>query len=300
MKFYGIIFLILFANTSIAGEIAFTFDDGPTKDSALMTGVQRTEMLIKALNSASIPDALFFVKTNAIDTENEIRIRRYVESGYHLGNHSHSHMSANKILENDYMQDVYQAHLILKKYDNVLSFHRFPYLHYGSSKESIDNIQSLLSELDYKDGYVTIDNFDWYINDMLVKAKEDGKNIDYEKLGRIYVEIIWQAIMFYDEIARKSLGRSPRHVLLLHENDTSALFISKLAQHIREKGWKIISPQEAYNDPIAKQFPNVLFHNQGRVAALAHSKGMPTDQLRNPTENPEYLELLFEREQVFQ
>ena len=70
-------------------------------------------------------------------------------------------------------------------------------------------------------------------------------------------------------MAKEVLGRSPKHVLLLHENDLAALFIKDLIKHIRESGGKIISPAEAYKDPIADFIPNVLMNNQGRIAAIA-------------------------------
>jgi hypothetical protein len=41
-----------------------------------------------------------------------------------------------------------------------------------------------------------------------------------------------------------------------------ALFLGDLIQHLEDKGWKIISSEEAYTDPIAKEIPDVLFNNQ--------------------------------------
>ena len=82
-------------------------------------------------------------------------------------------------------------------------------------------------------------------------------------------------------------------MLLLHENDAAALFVGDLVEHLRNKGWKIISPQQAYKDPIAKNFPQVLFQKQGRVAAIANSKGFPESELRHPSENENYINQAF-------
>lgn len=89
----------------------------------------------------------------------------------------------------------------------------------------------------------------------------------------MYVDHIWESIQFYNNIALKNLGRSPKHVLLLHENDLAALFIDDLVKHLRTNGWKIITPEEAYTDPIAQIIPDVLLNGQGRVAAIAKEKG---------------------------
>jgi peptidoglycan/xylan/chitin deacetylase (PgdA/CDA1 family) len=285
--------IVLLSFFSEAREIALTFDDAPTPDSALMSGAERTDKLIAALKQAKVPDALIFVKAGYINSQSAIRLRQYVDAGFHLASHSFSHQSANQLSVDDYAVDAYKAHLALKPFANVLNFHRFPYLHYGKNLTEINQLQSLLGELGYKDGYVTVDNFDWYISALITKAAEEKKVIDYENARDFYVNSLYESIEFYDAIAQKTLKRSPRHVLLLHENDAAALFIGDLIQHLRNKGWKIISPQQAYKDPIAKKFPQVAFHKQGRVAAIANSKGAPEAELRHASENENYLNQAF-------
>lgn len=297
MKIVIVRFLILLSavisSICFAREISLTFDDAPTPDSVLMTGAERTQKLIAALKLADVPDALFFVKADYINPQTAGRLTQYADAGFHLASHSFTHQSANQLGVNAYAQDAYKAHLALKPFANVLNYHRFPFLHYGKDLAEINQLQNLLGELGYKDGYVTIDNFDWYISSLITKAAEEKKTINYEKARDFYVKSLYESIEFYDAIAKKSLKRSPRHVLLLHENDAAALFLGDLIQHLRSKGWKIISPQQAYKDPIAKSFPAVAFHKQGRVAAIANSKGVPEAELRHPSENENYLNQAF-------
>lgn len=284
---------LLIAPVLVAREIAFTFDDVPTPDSALMTGQERTKKLIDMLIAAKVPDALFFVKADYINSDTQKRLEQYAAAGFHLANHSYSHKSASELGTLDYPTDVYKAHLLLKSRNNFLPYHRFPYLHYGKDVAAIMSLQQLLTELGYKDGYVTIDNFDWYISSLLTKAAEEKKTIDYDKARKFYVEMLYESIEFYDAVAKESLGRSPQHVMLLHENDAAALFVGDLIAHLRNKGWKIISPQQAYQDPIARNFPNIVFHKQGRVAAIANSKGVPESELRHVSENAGYIDKAF-------
>lgn len=284
---------LLVTSVAYAREIALTFDDAPTPDSALMTGQERTKRLINALTAAKVPDALFFVKADYMNGDTNKRLNQYVGAGFHLANHSYSHKSASELGTLDYPADVYKAHLLLKPFENVLPYHRFPYLHYGKDLPAIISLQQSLTDLGYKDGYATVDNFDWYISSLLTKAAEEKKTIDYEKARKFYVNTLYDSIEFYDAIAQKSLGRSPQHVMLLHENDAAALFVGDLVAHLRAKGWKIISPQQAYQDPIARNFPNITFHKQGRVAAIANSKGVPESELRHPSENETYLKQAF-------
>ncbi len=293
------LWVVLCGPTS-AREIALTFDDAPLPDTSLMTGAERTDRLIRHLKDAKVPDALFFVTTSNITAQNSDRLHQYAKAGFHLANHSHSHTSANTAGPTDYLVDAYKAHVILKDYGNRLPFHRFPFLHYGADGAAFNKLQAGLGELGYRDGYVTVDNFDWAINAILVKAADEKRTIDYAKASALYVDTLVQSIEFFDAIAQKTLQRSPKHVLLLHENDAAALFLPDLIARLRTDGWTIISPQAAYTDPIAKLAPATMFHKQGKVAAIAASQGVPETSLRHPSENMEYLEALFRERKVFE
>ncbi|WP_370979541.1 polysaccharide deacetylase family protein [Agaribacterium sp. ZY112] len=299
-------FLTLFflhLNKVDAGEIALTFDDAPKPDSTLMTGQERTDLLINNLASVGVNEVWFLVTTQNINEQSRGRLKRYSDAGHKLANHSHSHRSANKTAVSTFLDDVQHAKSILSDFDSVQPFFRFPFLHYGNDAESITALQSGLQAMGYQNAYVTVDNYDWYIDSLLNKAKEQGRQIDWQAAERLYVDVLWQAIRFYDKLAIDTLGRSPRHVLLLHENDSAALFIPALVKRIEAEGWQIISPTKAYQDPIADSglvthLPSVLFHKQGRVAALAREAGRSIDELRAGNENMEALNALFDKYRV--
>lgn len=294
----GMVFLFIYPLPGATREIALTFDDAPMPDSSLMSADERTRKLIAALKSAQVRDAMFYVKADNLTADNTARLLQYTKAGYHLANHSFSHRSANDISADDYLADAYRAHLLIKDLPNFLTFHRFPFLHHGKDEKSIRYLQKELKQLGYRDGYVTVDNFDWYINSLINKAVEQNKTIDYDKARDFYVEHIIAGVEFYDAIAQRILKRSPRHLLLLHENDAAALFVDDLVAELRLRGWKIISPQKAYKDPIAGQIPHTTFYKQGRIAAIAASKGIPEIELRHISENIEYLDQTFKAKGV--
>ena len=76
-----------------------------------------------------------------------------------------------------------------------------------------------------------------------------------------------------EDIAQKTLGRSPKHILVVHENDLTAIMLDKLVAKIKSNGWKIITVEDAYTDPIAKVEPDTMQLGQGRVAAIAVADG---------------------------
>ena len=108
----------------------------------------------------------------------------------------------------------------------------------------------------------------------------------------LYLEVSWWTVR-QNNLSKDYLKRSPKHVLLLHENELAALFLGDLIEHVKSKGWKIISPEAAYKDSIANITKDLKFNKQGRVAALAHDKGADKKELRSKTENISYLDDLF-------
>jgi len=236
--------LLLLLNTIskvVAGEIAITFDDAPTVDSSFMSGAEKTAKIIEGLQAAKVERTLVFVSTQHVNNKSRTRLLSYLSHGYDLANHGHEHLSANKINLDEFKVDLNRADNILGEFEGELKYYRFPFLHYGATVESRQAIQSILKKKGYSMGYVTVDNYEWYLNAKLVEAHANKSDIDDEKMKQLYLKHIWDCIEFYDNIARSSLGRSPKHVLLLHENELAALYIRDVVEHIRSKGWKIIS-----------------------------------------------------------
>lgn len=291
--------LLLLTSGASAQEIALTFDDAPTADSPLLSGRARTDRIIRTLQKERV-QAAFFVLTNQINDISKERLDRYAKHGHMLANHSHSHRPIHEMGTLAYIADIHRADSILNTYGAYVKWFRYPFLDEGKTVEVRDSIRTALRELGLKNGYVTVDNYDWYLNHLAAEAKKENKTINLPGLRQTYIEHIYNSIRFYDEAARKHLGRSPKHVLLLHENDLTALFLGDLIAYLKKNGWKIISPQDAYRDPIAVDIPDVLFNGQGRVAAIARAKGTPARQLVQESEDEEYLDKLVKDRKIFE
>lgn len=297
----AIVYLILLISCNSFGqEIALTFDDAPRHDTAIFRGKERTQRLIEGLKKAIVPDVIFFVRTSNLNQRTKQYIESFIEAGHYIANHSHNHKSLHRVSVEPYIQDIKQAHHILKDYKNFLPLYRYPFLHEGRTRKSRDQVRLFLKDVGYRNGYVTVDNYDWYMDLLLQKAVKAKRKISYEKLKEVYIQVLWQCIQFYDEIAQKTIGRSPKHILLLHENDLAALYISDLVSYLRSQGWKIISAKEAFADPISTIVPDVLFNGNGRVAAIAKEKGLDKIKLVHESLNQDYLNRLFSKNEVFE
>ena len=300
MKVFTMLFLTscLFSHQSHSGEISLSFDDSPTNFGGYFSDLQRTKELAKQLKNVSVNEVVFFSNSVRLTAEGKERLEIYAQHGHIIANHSHGHLDLHEVGANKFIEDVKLAHKLLSPLANFVRWFRFPYLRNGNSRQQRSQVKQALDRMGYRHGYVTVDNYDWYMSRLFQNAARSGKKIHFDRLKRTYINNLWQTIVFYDDMAKAVLKRSPRHVLLLHENDLAALFVGDLVKHIRSKGWRVISPRRAYKDPIAKMNPDVNFA-QGlipRLAKAANYKG----SLAHRSESTFYIKGLFKKENVFE
>jgi peptidoglycan-N-acetylglucosamine deacetylase len=277
--------------------LALTFDDAPRESSAHLDGTTRAARLIAELSAAKVPQVAFFCNTERFDASGRARIESYAEAGHLIANHSHSHLDLHRVGAARFLEDMRVADETLRGIPNLRKWLRFPFLHEGKTIEERDSMRIALRQMEYFSAYVTMDNYDWYMDSLFQEAVRAGKTIDHEKLRNAYVDLLAESIEFYDGLAREQLGRSPRHVLLLHENDLAALFIGDLIARLRRDGWEIISPELAYADPIAAIEPDTLALGQGRIVAIAEQNGVRDSRSRWESEST--LKAEFDRRRIW-
>lgn len=262
-------------------RVALSFDDVPRQRGAFLTPDQRTEALIAALRRAGVKQAAFFLNPgNIFDDDDGVggarRIAAYVAAGHVIANHTWDHPHLNAMTAKAYLADIDRAAAWLKGRRGYRPWFRFPFLDEGGrDRAKRDAVRAGLAARHLKSGYVTIDGSDWNIDALATAAIKAGKPVDLKALRDLYVETLVQAADFYDGLAVKTLGRSPAHVMLLHETDLNALYIEDLAAALRADGWEIVTADQAYADPIANAAPDVPSANGTRIELMAWEKGLP-------------------------
>ncbi|HEU0133467.1 MAG TPA: polysaccharide deacetylase family protein [Allosphingosinicella sp.] len=286
IRLFLALLLLSFATSAFAAprpepkRIALSFDDVPRGPGGFLAPEQRTRRLISGLGAARVRQAVFFVTTGNLDKPDgqggEARIGRYSAAGHVVANHSHAHRRLSQVSAEDYLRDVDRAARWLKDRPNSRPWFRFPFLDEGrADKAKRDAVRAGLAERKLLNGYVTVDGADWNMEALTIAARKAGKPMDMKALRHLYVETMVGAANFYDGLARRTLGRSPAHMLLLHETDLAALFLPALVKALRKDGWEIVTADEAYSDPIALALPDTPSAQGTRTEALAWQKGLP-------------------------
>lgn len=259
-------------------RIAISFDDAPRSAGAFLDVESRAVKLLAALKAAGVRQAAFYVNPGRItETDGDAaRLAAYAAAGHVLADHTATHPHLSKKSAADYLADIDVAEAWLKPRAGYRPWFRFPFLDEGGrDKAKRDAVRAGLKARGLRNGYVTIDGLDWNMEALAVAAVRANRKIDMDALRDLYVETHVESADFADRLAIRAIGRSPPHVLLLHETDMAALFLPDLIAALRRDGWEIITNDEAYADPVFDALPDTPFANGTLTEMLAWEKGLP-------------------------
>ncbi|MEW4449061.1 polysaccharide deacetylase family protein [Qipengyuania sp. JC766] len=261
-------------------RVALTFDDIPRQQGAFFTPQERSEKIIAALKDAGVEQAAFFINPGALAEPGkdygEAHVDAYVAAGHVIANHSYSHGHLSRTTAEAYLADIDRAEAWLAGRAGYRPWFRFPYLDEGADdKAKRDAVRAGLKERGLSNGYVTADGSDWHLEQLTVLAKRQGLPMDEKQLRRLYVASQMSGLAYHDQLARDTLGRSPAHVMLMHETDLAALYLPDLIAEMRKQGWTIIPVDEAYRDPISTAQPDVPYAWGTLTGSMAWEKDVP-------------------------
>ncbi len=271
-------------------KISFSFDDGSTKSFPGYELEVWNRLLLDGLKKHNI-NAILFVKGVALDNEKGKQIIGSWDSAGHLiGNHTYNHpyFNSKKVSLEQFKWELLKNDSLISAYSNFTKLFRFPYLKEGNTVEKRDGFRIFLKEQHYKNGHVTIDASDWYIDGRLVKRLKENPGSDLKEFKKFYIDHIYDRALYYDSLAFALSGKRINHNLLLHHNLSAALFLDDLIQHFKNNGWEMVDAAKAYEDKIYVQEPQNIPAGESLIWALAKQSGKFESILRYPAEDGKY------------
>ncbi len=276
------------ASASIhAKQLAFSFDDGLNPDAnpeaAKINNKILSQLKQAHLHSIVYPSLIKLGGTAGLDL-----IADWGKQGHKIGNHSERHISLNKPDTNiqNYIEGIANTERKLKPLVGWTPRYRFPFLKEGDTKEKRNAVRKWLDDHGYQSGAVSIDASDWFYN---LKYLEYSKNSNVDKLATLkkaYIKHLLGRADYYDELAQRTLGYAPKHVILLHTSKINAESLTDIITAFKAQGWEWIDTETAYADPLYKKRPNVLPAGESIIWSLAKENGNKT--LRYPAEDAPY------------
>lgn len=272
--------------------ISFTFDDGITYDILNYPFKEWNQMILKSLEDENLTAAFFVTGVNKLDERGTFLLKSWDKKGHRIGNHTFTHPNFNSknVSIDDFKYEFLKTDSIISSLENHIPLFRFPYLKEGNDSLKITTFRTFLKQQNHKNGYVTIDASDWYVNSRMIKKLKKDPEFDVAKFKKFYLDHLLDLAKYYEKLSYEMHGRHIPHTILLHHNLTSALFLDDLINHFKENNWKLINADLAFADSVYNASPMNIPAGESLIWAQAKESGEYENQLRYPAEDSRYEE----------
>ena len=260
------------AKAATQQTVALTIDDFAWRPLAEHRKGQWQDALLEPLRKRNVKAAAFVAGSNVDDPEGKALVKRWLDAGHLIGNHTYAHRPYHRTPFKEFSADVLKNDAFLKAQGVKPKFFRFPMLREGETREKRDAMRAFLKTHGYANGSVTIDTSDWYIDQRLRSALKANPQKPLDNYRVFYIGHMLDRSRFYTGVAN-SVGVAAPHTLLLHYNLLNALFLEDLMKAFEDRGgFKWIDAATAFADPLFKTNPDVVPAGESILYAIAHEK----------------------------
>ncbi|MNL14837.1 Polysaccharide deacetylase [compost metagenome] len=203
---------------------------------------------------------------------NYAQLTKFKDAGHIIANHTCTHPRFDNVGPEQFIADTVKAENIIGGLMGEQKYFRYPFFNEGKDVAARDQFRKWLEDHKYQNVSASLENEDPFFSNRINEAKKQNKKIDYEKIKTLFVNHIVEGAEFYDKLANETLGRSPKHIILLHDKDATVLFIEDLVHELQKRGWTFIDAAEAAKDPLYSMKPKNVVSTYGILAQVAYEK----------------------------
>jgi peptidoglycan/xylan/chitin deacetylase (PgdA/CDA1 family) len=274
MRFSPLALASLCALSLGAQTLTLTFDDGPNRvKTPRLSPEERNGALLRALQEEKVQAIVFANGIDGGDTpEGKAALGAWGQAGHLVGNHTYSHLRFTELAP--FKADFLRGDALIEGLPGYVRLFRFPYLKEGPTAAARDGMRRALEEAGYRNAHVTIPTFDWLIDERLRSRLKAHPLAELEPYRAYYLESVLTQADRARALGQQVAGREVKHAMLLHHCLLNALFLRDLIQALKANGWTLVSPLEAYADPIYQQAPIRVETDANFLETLAREKGL--------------------------
>lgn len=241
-------------------EVAVTFDDLPAISVTrgdLATHRAIITRLVDTLQAHGVP-AVGFVNERKLLAEGSIDgarvdlLRRWLDAGLELGNHTFAHSDLHVVSPDAFEDDVVRGETVtrglLRARGMTLRYFRHPYLHTGTDLTVKRRLEDFLTKRGCRVAPVTV-----YTEDYLFAAAYDRAMLRQDRrvaraVADAYVPYLERQVEYYEGLSRRLLGYEVRQVMVLHANVVNAERVGEIADMMEGRGYAFIQLERAMAD----------------------------------------------------
>jgi peptidoglycan/xylan/chitin deacetylase (PgdA/CDA1 family) len=242
----------------------------------LLSPQERNAALLAALKKHQVSAALFVTLGNGADKPEGLALARaWGEAGHALGNHTVTHLDLNakEVTLKHYQDEVLACDRVIRLLPGYKPWFRFTFLREGDMPEKRDGMKAFLKSVGYRNAYVSLDTSDWRLDGALESVLTKNPKADVAPFRAAYLSHLRQRAEAYRDLSRRLFGRDVPQVLLLHHNLINALFLNEVIQQFKGMGWRITSPEAAFQDFVYSLEPQRPAPGQSLLISAARSLG---------------------------
>ena len=262
---------VLIATACFAQNIAITFDDLPL-NGALPSGVTKTQIArvaIAILKKRHAPPAYGFINAKKLEGDADgaeaLKIWAAAEP---VGNHTYSHLDLDANAPEAFEREIEQNEPVLELLAASGAdwrWLRYPYLHEGDAIEKRRAVRAYLAAHKYKIAQVTMDWEDYLWNSAYARCVEKNDSQSIAWLKSSYLEYEDSYLDLGRDLAKLAFGHDINHVLLLHLGAFTGTILPDALDHLKKKGFKLVTLEEAQSDPAYSGDPDVASRYGGSL-----------------------------------
>jgi peptidoglycan-N-acetylglucosamine deacetylase len=235
--------------------IAITFDDLPVHND-LPPGVTRRQVgqqIIQALGDANAPQVYGFVNAASISNSPTLAevLSDWRAAGHPLGNHTWSHPNLNDLSVAAYADEIIKNEAVLDQQSKGMDWRwfRYPFLAEGSDPVKRKAVRDVLAMRDYRIAQVTMSFGDYMWNGPYARCVAKNDLLAIQKLEDSFLKAAADELDRSRQMSQALYQRDIPYVLLMHVGGFDAYVMPKLLAMYKAKGVKLVTLDEAQNDP---------------------------------------------------
>src|ERR1700722_9245519 len=253
-----------------AQKLAITFDDLPL-NGALPPGVTRADTardVLAILKKRHVPPVYGFINAKKLegnaDGAEALKLWAAAEP---VGNHTYSHMDLEQNPAEAFEREIEENEPALELLEAKDNWHwfRYPYLHEADTVEKRRAVRAYLKGHGYRIAQVTLDWEDYLWNTAYARCEEKKDAKSMEWLRSSYLSTASTFLDLGREQAKLIYGHEINYVLLMHLGVYSSTILPDALDLLKQKGFKLVTLEEAESDAAYEGDPDVGLHDAGTM-----------------------------------
>jgi peptidoglycan/xylan/chitin deacetylase (PgdA/CDA1 family) len=260
----------LFCVIGQAQKLAITFDDLPLNGMLppAATRVDTARNVLEILKKRHVPPVYGFINAKKLEgNEDGAEALKVWSAAEPVGNHTYAHMDLEQNPPEAFEREIELNEPVLELLQAKDSWHwfRYPFLHEGDTVEKRRAVRTYLKAHGYRIAQVTLDWEDYLWNTAYARcvAKNDAKSMEW--LRSSYLKTASEFLDLGRAQAKLIFGREINYVLLMHLGAYSSTILPDALDLLKEKGFKLVTLEEAQSDAAYESDPDVGLHDAGTL-----------------------------------